>query len=252
MAGREPTLAEIIDRAITSRLNDLFAPMPAIVQTFYPATVGQAAAVDALPVVQRALPVDDDGTLESEPLPVVPNVPLVYPRGGGFALSWDLLPGDTVLLVPLFLAITQWRLTGLPINAPVTDQGLHHLGNCVAIPGLIADVSTPIPNPNLVVTLAANNLTLTLDSSAGQITFSEPSGSSLKLAPGVVTVDGASILIGASASDFAALSSKVDNELQAIKTTFTSAVAPGGGGPVTYGHPYNPAGSVAASKTQVE
>lgn len=138
-----PTLAEIIAAAIESRLNDLFGPMPAIVTAFNPGGPGQAPSVDVQPVVQRAIPSEaDPDTLVSEPLPVVPNVPVVYPGGATARVTFPLAPGDTVLLVPLMLSIAQWRLTGAAIVSPVNDQALHHLGNCVAIPCLTADVAT--------------------------------------------------------------------------------------------------------------
>lgn len=227
MAGREPTLAEIIDRAITSRLADLFLPMPAIVQAFYPASTGQAAAVDALPVVQRFVPTDSDGSLAAEDLPVVPNVPLVYPTGGGCRISWPLVPGDTVLLIPLYLAITQWRLSGLPSTAPNVDQGLHHLGNCVALAGLTADLGAPpaVPSPG----------PLTIDVGTGQVI----------LAAGTV------LLGAADAAEAVALASKVANELSAIQTTLGSASAPSGGGAVTFGSPYTP-GDVASTMTKAK
>lgn len=224
-----PTLADVILGALDSFKLDLHGPMIGIVKTYYPGTVGQAPAVDVQPVVQRAIPTDDD-TTEPEALPVIPNVPLVYPRGGGAGLSFDLVPGDPVLLIVLWLDVTQWRLTGAPIVSPTVDQGSHHIAHCVAIPGIVADAGIPMPNPTAALNLFANGATITLDGSG----------------TGEATIDAPSIKLGANAVNAAADATKVHTELLAIKGALAS-VSAGGGGPISY----NP-GSVAAVKVKVE
>jgi hypothetical protein len=221
--GVNPTEADLISEAITSRLLDLHGPTIGIVQTFYPAGVGQAPAVDVLPVVQRAIPTDD-GTAEPEPFPVLPNVPLVYPQGGGCSITWALVPGDSVLIVVLMLDVMQWRLTSAPIVAPTTDQGMHHIAHCVAIPGIVADLGTPMPNPSASLTIAANGSSLALDGSA----------------PGVATLDAGTIKLGAGAVNAAADATKVGIQLTAIATAIGAL-----------GGSYSP-GSVAAGKVKVE
>jgi hypothetical protein len=221
---RDITEAEVILRAIESRVADIHGPMPAIVQAFTAAVPGvSAATVDVLPVCSRGIPTDTD-TLEPEPFPVVPNVPVLYAQGGGVAISWDLVPGDAVLLVPLMLDATQWRLTGAPVTAPNTDQRTHHIAHCVAIPGLLADVSTPMPNPTAALRMVVNGATLTLDGAGA----------------GVATIDAPSIKLGSGAVNPAADATKVATQLTAIATAISGL-----------GGSYTP-GSVAASKVKVE
>jgi hypothetical protein len=225
---RDISDAELISRALESRIADIHGAMPAIVQAFTAAVPGvQAAAVDVLPVCSRGIPTDDD-TLAQEPFPVVPNVPVLYMRGGGVSITFDLVQGDVVLLVPLMLDASQWRSTGAPIVAPNTDQRMHHIAHCVAIPGLIADVAQPIPSPTAALRVAVNGATLTLDGAGA----------------GVATIDAPTIKLGANATHAAADATKVGTELAAIKTALAGASPP---------IPYtpNPAG-VGATKVKVE
>jgi len=206
-----PTEADVILAAIASAKLDHHGPTVGIVQVFYPAIPGQAAAVDVLPVVQRQIPTDD-GSTEPEPLPVLPNVPLIYPRGGGCSITWALAPGDAVLLIVLWLDVTQWRLTGAPVVSPIVDQGSHHIAHTVAIPGILADVSLPIPYPL-----------------------------------GEITVDGPSIKLGANATDAVANAAKVNAQLSAIQTTLGSLT----GGGAHFTTPYT-AGTVDCDKVKGE
>lgn len=123
-----PTLAEVLQRAIESRLADVFTSLPGRIETYYPET----QTADVLPVVRRALPTEDDG-IAFEDLPIVPNVPIVFPRGGDCSIVWKPKPGDGVLLCVQTLSAANWRRTG-----EVSDPGdvrLHCLGSAFAIPG---------------------------------------------------------------------------------------------------------------------
>jgi len=135
----EPTIQEVIDAAIESRLLELHTAIPGKVVSYDAAT--QTAEV--APVVQRAEPaVDGSSTLT--PLPSIPNVPVQWPRGGGMALHLPLAPGDHVLLVFSESAIGHWRASGE--LAPPGDLRRHSVGYPVAIPG-IAPEQLPIADP---------------------------------------------------------------------------------------------------------
>jgi hypothetical protein len=132
----EPTWQEIISEAIESRLLELHTAIPGKVVSYDAST--QTAEVT--PVVQRAEPREDGGNTLT-PLPSIPNVPVQWPRGGGYALHFPLKAGDHVLLVFSEAAIGHWRASGE--LAPPGDLRRHSLGYPVAIPG-IAPESTPI------------------------------------------------------------------------------------------------------------
>ena len=66
--------------------------------------------------------------------PVVTDVPVVFPGGGGFLLQFPLSSGDPVLLVYSQRGLNGWKLThGL---APPDMDSLFGEGDAIAIPGL--------------------------------------------------------------------------------------------------------------------
>lgn len=71
-------------------------------------------------------------------LPVLPDVPICWPRGGGFALTFPVAAGDEVLVVFASRAIDSWWQSG-GIGAPV-EARMHDLSDGFAI---LAPTSQP-------------------------------------------------------------------------------------------------------------
>lgn len=128
------SLAELITRALESRLGDVWTALPGMIQTYDPAT----CTADVQPVIKRPIPTETE-ELTHEDLPIIPNVPVAFPRGSGgtFAITWPLVPGDHVMLVFTTLAMGQWRTKGIPTEPG--DVRLHGLGSCMAYPGIGPD-----------------------------------------------------------------------------------------------------------------
>lgn len=126
----EPTQAEIIRSAIESRLADLWTAIPCRVESYDPTT----NTVEAFPMVRRAIQ-DTEGVTQHEELPVLPNVPVLYPSSAGFSGTWPLFKGDFVLVVFCAAAIGNWRETG-DISDP-GDLRRHDLSYGFAIPGAV-------------------------------------------------------------------------------------------------------------------
>jgi hypothetical protein len=103
----EPTFAEVISGAIESRLLDLHTCMPGIVTGFD--AIGQS--VNVQPAIKRAINTYA-GELEHEELPIVHNVPLAFPGGGGYVMRFPVTAGDHVWLMFSEAAMSQWRTTG--------------------------------------------------------------------------------------------------------------------------------------------
>lgn len=89
---------------------------------------------DVLPLV-RAPVLEADGETTTEPYPVLPCVPVIWPRTGAWFLSLPLAPGDTVLLVCCEAAIDRWR-AGDGAPAEPGDLRRHHIAHAVCFPGL--------------------------------------------------------------------------------------------------------------------
>lgn len=129
MSDRAPSFAEVVTRAIDSRLIDLHTALPAKV-TRYDASKQQC---DAKPLI-KSFYETEEGTWVSSSLPVVTNVPVSFPGGGGFRLVFPLQPGDIVLLVFAEGSLDKWLAQGGEVD-PI-DPRRHALSDAIAIPGL--------------------------------------------------------------------------------------------------------------------
>lgn len=70
----------------------------------------------------------------SMPYPPVPNMPVVFPCGGGFSITWPLGRGDIVRLDAADRSIDEWKLRGGKKIAP-QDPRRHDKQDSLATPG---------------------------------------------------------------------------------------------------------------------
>lgn len=120
-------LSEIIRRAIESRLVEVHTALIGRVVSYDSAN--QCADIE---LVSRRPLVDGSGNVTHETLPILPDVPIAFPRGGGFAITWPLNPGDAVQVVFNTYSAAEWVETGEPSNPG--DTRAHGLGSAVAYP----------------------------------------------------------------------------------------------------------------------
>jgi hypothetical protein len=139
-------------------------------------------------MVQRPL-LAEDGTTVFEDLPVIPNVRVGWPRGGGYSLQWPLIPGDFVLLIFPTFDPSQWRSSGS--KSQPGFLGIHVLGQPVALP-----CESPATSP-----------------------LTPPVGDE------AVFEIGGTLRLGGVLADFVALATKVDAMLTALRGAITSAAA---------------------------
>lgn len=141
MTTRSPSLAEVLRRALDARLASVRVSLPARVERFDPVK----RSVDVKPLLRE--PVEDG---EAISLPVITNVPVAYPMGGGYELTFPLAKGDPVLLVFSDRSLDRWLAKGGEVD-PVDLRG-HALSDAVAIPGVesFANVK-PADDTNMVV-----------------------------------------------------------------------------------------------------
>lgn len=93
MSTRSPELADIIRQAIDDRLVDVHTMLPGRIDAYDPAT--QKADVE--PLIKR-LQQTVDGEINEE-LPIIPGVPVVFPRAGGYKLTMPVAKGNRCMLV---------------------------------------------------------------------------------------------------------------------------------------------------------
>lgn len=114
---REPTEPELLRAATKAGLATVFTSLPGRILSYDPGT--------KLAVVEVAV---HDG----EPLPPQSDVPVKFPRGGGYRLVWPLSPGDEVTLIFYALDPSRFRVSGQQSAASIQRRhGLYP----VAIPG---------------------------------------------------------------------------------------------------------------------
>jgi len=125
-------LRQIIDR----QLADMHTSIPAIVESFDPAT----QMIECIPVI-RARKKTIDGVEFTEDRPKLVKVPLITPyvRMLGFSMTMPILPGDMVLLMFSERGLDYWQETG-EISDPPEDKGarMHDLTDGIAAVGPIS------------------------------------------------------------------------------------------------------------------
>lgn len=132
------SLAEVIRRAIEARLAEVRVSMPGTIESFDTAT--QLASVR--PDLKELRFGEDDSEIV-EPLGVISDVPVQFPRAGGFSLTVPVQKGDPCLLVFSDRSLDKWLDSGGQVD-PV-DERRHHLSDAVAILG-VSSKATAIPS----------------------------------------------------------------------------------------------------------
>ena len=107
-------------RLAGSVMSALRVSMPGIVQSFDPDTV----TVVVQPAIKGYEP-DSNGINQSTTLPLLVDVPVVFPRGGGCTLTLPVKAGDECLVIFADRCIDFWLQNG-GIQDPV-DERMHDL-----------------------------------------------------------------------------------------------------------------------------
>ena len=127
--NRTPDLAEVLRVAMDNRLSDLHVALPGRVEKY---DLAQQSA-DIKPLIKRAFQTAD-GTEVLEELPVISQVPIVFPRAGGFFISLPIKKGDLVTLLFCERSIDKYT-KGTGKDTDPVDLRQHELIDAVAFPG---------------------------------------------------------------------------------------------------------------------
>lgn len=128
MSPRTPTLANLLRMVRDRAAAELHVCLPGRVERYDAA----AGVVDVKPLLKEDATAED-GSRIVESLPVVPNVPIVFPGAGGFCVTFPVNVGDFVLLVFADRSLDKWIGSGSEVD-PV-DPRRHALSDAFAIPG---------------------------------------------------------------------------------------------------------------------
>lgn len=143
MTARNPTIADVVSQAVAEDRSQVRTLVPAQVVAYNPATATASVSSVRLSRDVKGIPID--------PV-VIPDRPVIWPRGGGYVISWDLLPGDTVALVCADREMDGF-LYGAPGSPALPQRSrMHSLADAVVLPGL-SRVTDPSPAPRVPGTM---------------------------------------------------------------------------------------------------
>lgn len=123
-ADREEALRVALD----GHQAGIWTALPAIIQSFDPGKL-TCTAQPAIKGLVRA----KDGSTSWVQLPLLVDVPVCFPRGGGCTLTFPVAQGDEALIVFSSRCIDSWwQLGGIQVQA---ELRMHDLSDGFAIPG---------------------------------------------------------------------------------------------------------------------
>lgn len=149
MTQRAITTAEVINRGLDRRLLSLRTSFPGIVLKYDAAT--QLADIQPCPIDRIE---NEDGTESAFRPPVIPNVPVSHPYGGGMFVHVPLAVGDEVWIVCTDRALDTWLDRGGEYTPE--DMRSHSLKDAWAYPGAHS-LKTPLQGVDAnVITIGSN------------------------------------------------------------------------------------------------
>lgn len=163
-----PSTEVAMDTALDTRIKRLHTALPGRIVAFD--TARQVASVQ--PMIEQQLM---DGS--RQPLPMLPDVPVQFPRGGGFVLTFPVKPGDECLLVFNERCIDGWWHSGA--SSEPLDYRQHDLSDAVAVMGISS-------LPQVVPAFATDAVELRRLDGSAYVRLDEG---------GTLTLDGAKVLI---------------------------------------------------------
>jgi hypothetical protein len=129
---------ESLRLAMDDKVSSIWTALPGIVSAVNLA----ANTVSVQPAIQGAV-TDASGNVSNVNLPVLVDVPIVFPSAGGFSLTFPIVAGDEVLVIFSSRCIdTWWQSGGIGKQA---EARMHDLSDGFAIAG-IKSQATKIAN----------------------------------------------------------------------------------------------------------
>ena len=139
--GQVDTLASVIKKGVDNRLKELHTALPGFIESFD--AVKQTASVQ---LATKRIFITDNGDTETstaEAVPVLINVPVIFPRGGGFSFTFPIGKGDECLVVFSERSIDDWHKFG-KVRTPEARR-FHSLSDGMCFVGLSSEPNK-IPN----------------------------------------------------------------------------------------------------------
>lgn len=235
--------------ALDGRQAEMWTALPGIVQSFDPVAV----TVSVQPSVQGSVQ-DESGKASVVSLPLLVDVPVCFPCGGGFTLTHPVKAGDECLVVFASRCIDGWWQGGDVSPAP--DARMHDLSDGFAIVGPRSQakkLNPPVDTENVQlrtddgeahVTMmpdytiqAKNPVSSVIMTPGGEVTVEAKASITLK-APSII-MEAASISMGGPGGGSASATLKGNLDQDGSHTSSGDQVA---GGVSQMNHPHRDAG----------
>lgn len=143
---------------LDGRQSTIWSAMPCIVTKVDFA----AMTLEAQPAIQGTIE-DESGAKQSVNLPLLVDVPIVFPSAGGFTITMPIAVGDEVLVVFASRCIDAWWQSG-GIQRPM-EARMHDLSDGFAIPG-------PRSQPNVIEGISETALQIRNDAGTSYVELS--------------------------------------------------------------------------------
>lgn len=158
-------------------LCDLRVAIPGIVQSFDNVKQTCAVKVAIQEWVNVPLPATNGIPSQARNNPqwvtiVVEDVPVVFPRAGGFSITFPVVPGDECLLVFADACIDAWYVNG-GVQAQMAKRR-HSLSDAFALFGPWSQKRTLANYSTSSLQIRANNGSVSIDITDGKITITAP------------------------------------------------------------------------------
>ncbi|HCD4503727.1 TPA: hypothetical protein NBQ95_001713 [Enterobacter kobei] len=177
---RSGDLAETFKSERETTKNQIRVALPGIVQSF------DSGAVTA--VVQpaiRSVETDNDGNRVTKNYPLLVDVPVIFPRGGGCTLTFPVKAGDECLVIFADRCIDFWWQNG-GVQEPVDDR-VHDLSDAFCIVG-------PQSQAQKISGISTSAVELRSDDGGTKLSLNPSSGAIAGTAPGGFNLNGLEIL----------------------------------------------------------
>lgn len=128
-ADRLPKLASVFGVAMETLKEDLHTALPCRVESYDAAK----QMVSVQPQIKKAF-FDETDERQVERLPVITGVPVQFPQGGGYRITFPIAVGDTGLVLFSEASLDVWLSQGGEVD-PLDDRRFH-LSDGIFLPGV--------------------------------------------------------------------------------------------------------------------
>lgn len=123
-----PSVVEAMRELLGQVPGNIAGPLPGRVESFDAST----RKAEVKPLIRVGY-TDEGGARQTDSLPVIPGVPVVFPQSGSGGITFALEPGDIVLLVVAAASLDSW-LAGDGAEVDPGDDRRFDLSDAVALP----------------------------------------------------------------------------------------------------------------------